>query len=78
MFEQARDRAMKVAEECGETIWKEGLLKKGNGLCHGIAGNGYMLHSIFRHYDRLYMYEDDLKQQKVWMHVADLWRTRSY
>ena len=26
---------------CLNDIWKRGLLKKGNNICHGIAGNGY-------------------------------------
>lgn len=25
----------------GELIWQRGLLKKGPGLCHGVAGNAY-------------------------------------
>lgn len=29
-------------------IWEHGLLKKGNGICHGISGNGLALHSMFR------------------------------
>ncbi|CDW91116.1 lanc-like protein 2 [Stylonychia lemnae] len=32
----------------GELIWEKGLLKKGNGICHGISGNAYALHSIYR------------------------------
>ena len=27
--------------DCTEVIWKRGLLKKGYGICHGVAGNGY-------------------------------------
>ena len=29
------------AHRCGEAIWERGLLKKGYGLCHGVAGNAY-------------------------------------
>lgn len=32
----------------GEMVWNNGLLKKGNGICQGITGNGYVLHSIYR------------------------------
>jgi lantibiotic modifying enzyme len=38
---------MKVMIKCGQTIWERGLLKKGNGICHGIAGNAYALHKIY-------------------------------
>eukprot|EP00347_Sterkiella_histriomuscorum_P005713 403355552 len=31
-----------------ELIWERGLLKKGNGICHGISGNGLALHSMYR------------------------------
>ncbi len=34
-------RYLKAAIECGEVIWERGLLKKGAGICHGIAGSGY-------------------------------------
>ena len=31
----------------GETIWRAGPLRKGAGLCHGAAGNGYALLALF-------------------------------
>lgn len=30
-------------EKAANNIWKNGILKKGYGLCHGISGNGYGL-----------------------------------
>ena len=35
--------------KAGECTWNLGLLLKGNGLCHGISGNAYFLHSIWRY-----------------------------
>ena len=32
------EKYLSAAVRCGELIWKKGLLKKGPGLCHGIAG----------------------------------------
>ena len=32
----------------GELIWQSGPLRKGPGLCHGTAGNGYTLLKLFR------------------------------
>jgi hypothetical protein len=32
----------------GELIWTAGPLKKGGGLCHGTAGNGYAFLKVFR------------------------------
>ena len=29
-------------------VWKYGLLKKGPGICHGIAGNGYGFLCLYR------------------------------
>ncbi|XP_065342198.1 lanC-like protein 2 [Cloeon dipterum] len=37
-----------AAKTCGEVIWKRGLLKKGYGLCHGVAGNGYALLQLYQ------------------------------
>ncbi|CAG9858056.1 unnamed protein product [Phyllotreta striolata] len=31
-----------------DLIWEKGLLKKGPGLCHGVAGNGYAFLLLFR------------------------------
>jgi hypothetical protein len=43
-----RKRMLKIADDMGTQIWEEGILLKGKGLCHGIAGNGYLLHSLAR------------------------------
>ena len=32
----------------GEVIWTRGLLKKGEGLCHGSAGNGYAFLHLYQ------------------------------
>lgn len=37
-----------TSRRCAQVVWRRGLLKKGYGLCHGTAGNGYCL---------LYMYQ---------------------
>ena len=37
-----------AALKCGECIWRKGLLKKGPGICHGIAGSGYAFLVLFR------------------------------
>ncbi|RNA44226.1 lanC 3 [Brachionus plicatilis] len=34
--------------KCGELIWNFGLLKKGPGICHGVAGNGYAFLILYR------------------------------
>lgn len=38
----------KTALECGEVIWKRGLLKKGCGICHGTAGNAYSFLNLYQ------------------------------
>ncbi len=52
-----------VAAQVGEVTWKEGLLLKGNGLCTGISGNGYMLHSLYRAWALLAAKEPDLEKK---------------
>jgi len=42
-----------MSEKIGELIWEKGILVKGNGLCHGITGNGYMLHSLTSCFQKL-------------------------
>ena len=33
---------------CGECVWRKGLLTKGPGICHGIAGSGYVFLTLYR------------------------------
>lgn len=34
--------------KCGDLVWQRGLLRKGAGICHGVAGNGYVHLLLFR------------------------------
>ena len=47
---------------CGERVWEQGVLSKGGGLCHGIAGNAWpflLLHVCF--------VDDEPRPGKPWM-----------
>jgi len=44
-------KELKYLNECiriGDLIWEKGLLRKGPGICHGIAGNGYAQLMLYR------------------------------
>lgn len=46
-----------ACEKICELIWRKGLLRKGPGLCHGVAGNGYaflIMHRLTK--DPKYLY----------------------
>ncbi|KAL3482103.1 hypothetical protein BJX99DRAFT_252818 [Aspergillus californicus] len=52
-WEPAWDEAARLATE---RVWEEGLLSKGGGLCHGIAGNAWpllLLHDAYEYTDTL-------------------------
>lgn len=34
------ERYLQACIRCGEITWKRGLLTKGPGICHGVAGSG--------------------------------------
>ncbi|XP_033097827.1 lanC-like protein 3 [Anneissia japonica] len=42
------DRYLKACLDCGDTTWKLGLLRKGPGICHGVAGSGYVHLLLYR------------------------------
>lgn len=42
------DKYLNASKACGEVIWQRGILKKGYGLCHGTAGNGYAHLRLFQ------------------------------
>jgi hypothetical protein len=35
------DGYLQTALQCGDVVWKRGLLTKGYSICHGVAGNAY-------------------------------------
>lgn len=37
-----------ACERAAELVWRKGLLYKGPGICHGIAGNGYVFLTMYR------------------------------
>ncbi|XP_069178078.1 lanC-like protein 3 [Procambarus clarkii] len=41
-------RYLQACIKCGEITWHKGLLKKGPGICHGIAGSGYVFLTLYR------------------------------
>ena len=43
-----KDEYFNAALKSGSAVWEKGILRKGNGLCHGITGNAYALHSLYR------------------------------
>ena len=42
------DKYLVSARRGGEAVWSRGLLKKGLGLCHGVAGNVYTFLHIYQ------------------------------
>ena len=43
-----KEKYLDAALKCGEVVWRHGLLKKGYGICHGVAGNAYTFLSLFK------------------------------
>lgn len=70
-------KLLEAAELAGTLSWNEGLLLKGNSLCHGIAGNGLLIHSLARFYHRTYyaralnLTQQELERRKT------LWEARA-
>lgn len=46
MFKE--EKYLKEAVDCAEVIWQRGLLRKGYGICHGTAGNGYAFLTLYK------------------------------
>ncbi|VDP88982.1 unnamed protein product [Echinostoma caproni] len=41
-------RFLVASRQCADLIWQKGLLKKGPGICHGVAGSGYAFLAMYR------------------------------
>ena len=39
---------LETAETLASVVWEYGLLRKGGGLCHGVAGNAYSFLALYR------------------------------
>lgn len=51
------EKYLREAMECSDVIWQRGLLRKGYGICHGTAGNGYSFLSLYHlTQDKKYLY----------------------
>ncbi|XP_047502916.1 lanC-like protein 3 [Penaeus chinensis] len=42
------EKYLNACLKCGEITWQKGLLKKGPGICHGVAGSGYVFLTLYR------------------------------
>jgi len=42
------DRYLQSLLKAGDCTWKKGLLRKGPGICHGVAGSGYVFLLLYR------------------------------
>ena len=43
------DVYLDAAKKCADVVWERGVLTKGFGLCHGIAGNAYGFLHLYQH-----------------------------
>lgn len=51
------DRYLNACTRAADLIWERGLLKKGPGICHGIAGSGYAFLLLYRlTHNQLYLH----------------------
>ncbi|ESP03647.1 hypothetical protein LOTGIDRAFT_148663 [Lottia gigantea] len=44
----ADEKYLKACQRCAELVWQKGLLRKGPGICHGVAGSGYVFLLLYR------------------------------
>ena len=59
VFPDKRGECLEGAVHAAEHTWDKGLVLKGHGLCHGIPGNGYAFHCLFRTFYKLQEQMDD-------------------
>jgi hypothetical protein len=78
MFPEMRGRLLSAAIRAGDNVWKKGLLLKGNSLCHGTAGNGFMLHSLYRTIKEIATKSEDQYKKNMYTRISNKWRTRAF
>ncbi|GAB0095874.1 LanC-like protein 3 homolog [Sergentomyia squamirostris] len=51
------EKYLNACKLSAELVWKKGLLRKGPGICHGVAGNGYVFLLLYQlTKDSVYLY----------------------
>lgn len=62
---------LEEALQCGEVVWRWGLLKKGYGLCHGAAGNAYTFLGLYRlTQDPKHLYRACMVRERRWLRIG--------
>ena len=72
---QTEPEYLSAAIYAGECIWKRGIIKKGNGLCHGIAGNAYAFLQLYKYYIYFeYRWTEDVKwKERAFCFAISTW-----
>ena len=67
-------RLLEMAEMIGENTLRRGFHINENGIQYGIVGNGYMMHNLYRTFNRL-LNQSTLEPhtRKLYTIKADLW-----
>ncbi|XP_046390142.1 lanC-like protein 2 [Ischnura elegans] len=60
------ERYLDAAKKCGEVVWQRGLLRKGYGICHGVAGNAYTFLCLLQTINDCKGASDSESQQQSW------------
>lgn len=42
------EKYLSACQRCADLTWEKGLLRKGPGICHGVAGSGYVFLLLYR------------------------------
>ena len=78
LFPKLKERCIKALDKAGEITWDNGLLLKGNNMCHGITGNACLMHSLFRTFSKLSKSAIDKEIRRHYCGTALKWRNRAY
>jgi hypothetical protein len=81
LFPSMKGNLIKACEMIGELIWKKGIRDNSNGLMEGTAGNGYMLHCLYRTLAKKASetsFRDFDAQGSVLLQKSYLWRARCF
>jgi hypothetical protein len=78
LFPEIKGDLVHLASKAGVVTWEQGLLLKSTGLCHGIAGNGYVLHSLYRLFKWLSSESILNTEVSMFKTISIQWRIRAF
>ena len=72
------EKYLQAMRRCGDLIWHKGLLRKGPGICHGVAGNASLLNIYLTVHISSFFHSEQENSQSYVIFQVESWDQYQY